>query len=51
MTTYKYKGAIYLKSGKHHVSVECDAQNPSQASQIIQSIYDVRSWKKQMAKV
>lgn len=49
MTTQNYKGAIYLKSGGHFVSVSCDATSPSSAKRIILSQYDVKSWARQMA--
>jgi hypothetical protein len=48
MTTQTYKGAIYLKKG-HFISVSCDATSPSAAKRTIESMYDVRSWAKQMA--
>tara|TARA_R110002049_G_scaffold309094_1_gene516807 strand:- start:75 stop:230 length:156 start_codon:yes stop_codon:yes gene_type:complete len=49
MTTQHYKGAIYLKSGGHFVKVECDATSKSAATKIIESIYDIKSWAKQMS--
>jgi hypothetical protein len=49
MTTQNYKGAIRLKGGGHFVSVNCDATSPSAAKKIVESMYDVKSWAKQMA--
>lgn len=49
MITQTYRGAIRLQSGGHFVSVSCDATSPSSARKIIESIYDVKSWAKQMA--
>ncbi|QNJ97036.1 hypothetical protein ALE3EI_0453 [Constantimarinum furrinae] len=49
MTTQTYKGAIWLKSGGHYVSVSCEATSPSAAKRIIESMYDVKSWQRHMA--
>jgi hypothetical protein len=49
MTTQTYKGAIWLKSGGHFISVSCDATSPSATKRIIESMYDVKSWQRQMA--
>ncbi len=49
MTTQTYKGAVYLKSGGHFVSVSCDATSPSSAKRIIESMYDVKIWARQMS--
>ncbi|WP_242084973.1 hypothetical protein [Aestuariivivens sediminis] len=49
MTTQTYKGAIYLKSGGHFISVRCEATSPSAAKRIIESMYDVKSWARHMA--
>ncbi len=48
MTTQNYKGSIWLKSGGHYISVTCEATSPSAAKRIIESMYDVRSWARQM---
>ncbi len=49
MVTQTYRGAIYLKSGGHFVSVRCEATSPTSAKNIIENMYDVKSWAKQMA--
>ena len=49
MITQTYKGAVYLKSGGHFVSVSCDATSPSAAKRIIEAQYDVKSWARHMA--
>ncbi|WP_338357164.1 hypothetical protein [Yeosuana marina] len=49
MTTQTYSGAVYLKSGGHYVSVICEATSTSAAKKIIESMYDVKSWARQMA--
>ncbi len=48
MITQHYKGAIYLKSGGHFVSVSCDATSPSAAKRTIESMYDIKSWQRHM---
>lgn len=50
MTTQTYRGAIYLKSGGHFISVSCEATSPSAAKRIIESMYNVRSWARQMSR-
>lgn len=49
MTTQTYRGTVYLKSGGHFVSVSCEATSPSAARRIIESMYDVKSWARQMS--
>jgi hypothetical protein len=49
MTTQTYKGAIRLKTGGHFVNVNCNATSLSAAKRIIESMYDVKSWARQMA--
>jgi hypothetical protein len=49
MTVQTYRGAVYLKSGGHFVSVSCDATSPSSAKRVIESMYDIKSWAKQMS--
>lgn len=49
MTTQNYKGAIRLKNGGHFVNVSCEATSPSSAKKIIEAMYDLKSWARQMA--
>jgi len=49
MVTRNYKGAVYLKSGGHFVEVSCSATSPSAAKRIIQSMYDIKSFARQMS--
>lgn len=49
MITQSYSGAIRLKNGGHFVNVKCDATSPNSARKIIEAMYNVKSWAKQMA--
>ena len=49
MTTQTYRGAVYLKSGGHFISVTCEATSPSAAKRVILSQYDVKSFARHMA--
>lgn len=49
MTTQFYRGAVYLNSGGHFISVSCEATSPSAAKRIIESMYNVKSWARHMA--